>query len=47
MFRSIYNSKEKIWRGLDQPPVFNSKASLGRVILYSLKINSNKIAQVS
>lgn len=47
MYRVKFDEKEKIWSGLDFPPLYNSKVSLGRVILSALERNPKKVLQVS
>lgn len=44
---SIYDSERKIWSDVYYPSVFNPKASLGQLILYSLRHGGNRLAEIS
>lgn len=47
MYKVTFNEKEKIWSGLDFPPLYNSKVSIGRVIIDTLERNPKKVLQVN
>ncbi|XP_063702831.1 probable 4-coumarate--CoA ligase 1 [Culicoides brevitarsis] len=44
---SSYNSETKIWSSNGRPSIYNPKASLGEVLLHSLKRNPDKICEIS
>lgn len=44
---SIYDSEKKIWTDEYYPSIFNPKTSLGQLVLYSLKRERDKIAEIS
>ncbi|XP_063705109.1 probable 4-coumarate--CoA ligase 1 [Culicoides brevitarsis] len=44
---SFYDEKLKIWSSDQFPPIYNPKASVGQLLLHSLKRNSSKIAEIS
>lgn len=43
---TIYDSDKKIWSGNDAPSIYNPDSSLGRIILHSMNVIPNKVAQV-
>lgn len=47
MFHTEFDEKKKIWSGLEVPCLYDSKVSVGQVILNAMFVNSSKIAQVS
>ncbi|GAB0092214.1 4-coumarate--CoA ligase 1 [Sergentomyia squamirostris] len=47
MFRTSYDSKEKIWFGQHLAPFHHESVSLGRVIYYTLSMNREKVVQIS
>lgn len=46
MFTTNYDETNKLWSGLDIPPMYNPKISLAQVMLNALKTYGSKIAQV-
>lgn len=44
--RTVYDEKNKLWKGEDVPPLYNPEISLGQVLLKALTIFGPKIAQV-
>ncbi|XP_063701008.1 probable 4-coumarate--CoA ligase 1 [Culicoides brevitarsis] len=44
---SFYNPETKIWSSDDRPSIYNPKASLGEVLLHSLRRTPNKICEIS
>lgn len=44
--RTTYCSSEKIWRGPQWSPLYNSNVSLGQVLLTSLSHNSSDVGQI-
>lgn len=47
MFGTNFNKELKLWTGINIPPLYNPKVSIGFVILKSLNEHGAKIAQVS
>lgn len=47
MFHTEFDEKTKLWKGLDLPPLYNPKASVGQILLNALSLNGSKIAQIS
>lgn len=47
MYKVKFNEQEKVWSGLDFPPLYNTKVSVGRVILDTLERNPKKVLQVN
>lgn len=45
--KSIYDDKEKIWRGLHAPLLYDLNTSLGSAILEALMKDPNHITQVN
>lgn len=46
MFQTNFDKENKIWSGIKTPPLFNSKISVGQVILRALTTHGSKTAQV-
>lgn len=47
MYRTIFDAEEKLWSGVDMPPVYTDPTiSLGHVLLRAMKLNPTKVAQV-
>ncbi|XP_063702828.1 probable 4-coumarate--CoA ligase 1 [Culicoides brevitarsis] len=44
---SSYNPETKIWSSKGQPSIYNPKASLGELVLHSLKRNPDKVCEIS
>ncbi|XP_037037635.1 4-coumarate--CoA ligase-like 7 [Bradysia coprophila] len=47
MFRTEYDEKEKLWSGLNIPPLYNPKISIAQVLLRALAKNGPKLSQIS
>lgn len=47
MFKSHYNSKTKVWKGIDLPLLYHPKISIGRVIFNALERDCDKITQIT
>ncbi|XP_058450094.1 probable 4-coumarate--CoA ligase 3 [Malaya genurostris] len=43
---STFNSETKVWSGLQQPPIYNPKASFGQVLFTVLRRNPEKVIQI-
>lgn len=46
MFRTTFDSANKVWSGKSIAPVFNPNVSVGQVVLWMLQRNPNKYSQV-
>lgn len=46
MFQTKFDREKQQWTGARLPPLFNPEISIGQVILRSLAMNGDKLAQV-
>lgn len=46
MYRTHYDKELKVWSGETLKPLYNSKISLGEIVLRALITNGSRIAQV-